>query len=53
MLQICRKDKEKVYGAICTGNIDEAEMSFFNQTQSSGHIGGRLEAEQAVEASGR
>ena len=30
MIQICRKDKEKVYGAIRTGKIDAAEMSFPN-----------------------
>ena len=30
MIQICRKDKEKVYEAICTGKIDAAEMSFPN-----------------------
>ena len=27
MIQICRKDKEKVYEAIRTGKIDVAEMS--------------------------
>lgn len=30
MIQICRKDKEKVYEAIRTGRIDAAEMSFPN-----------------------
>lgn len=30
MVQICRKDKEKVYEAIRTGKIDAAEMSFPN-----------------------
>lgn len=30
MIQICRKDKEKVYETICTGKIDAAEMSFPN-----------------------
>ena len=30
MIQICQKDKEKVYGAIRTGKIDAAEMSFPN-----------------------
>ena len=30
MIQICRKDKEKVYEAIRTGKIDAAEMSFPN-----------------------
>ena len=30
MIQICRKDKEKVYEAIRTGKIDTAEMSFPN-----------------------
>lgn len=30
MIQICRKDKEKVYKAIRTGKIDSAEMSFSN-----------------------
>lgn len=30
MIQIYRKDKEKVYEAIRTGNIDAAEMSFPN-----------------------
>ena len=30
MIQICRKDKEKVYKAIRTGKIDAAEMSFPN-----------------------
>lgn len=30
MIQICRKDKEKVYNAIRTGKIDAAEMSFPN-----------------------
>lgn len=30
MIQICRKDKEKVYDAIRTGKIDAAEMSFPN-----------------------
>lgn len=30
MIQICRKDKEKVYEALRTGNIDAAEMSFPN-----------------------
>lgn len=30
MLQICRKDKEKLYKAIRTGKIDTAEMSFPN-----------------------
>ncbi len=28
MIQICRKNKEKVFGAIRTGKIDAAEMSF-------------------------
>lgn len=30
MIQICRKDKEKVYEAIRTGKINVAEMSFPN-----------------------
>ena len=30
MIQICQKDKEKVYDAIRTGKIDAAEMSFPN-----------------------
>lgn len=30
MIQICRKDKEKVYDAIRTGKIDAAELSFPN-----------------------
>lgn len=30
MIQICRKDKEKVYEAIRAGKIDTAEMSFPN-----------------------
>ena len=30
MIQICRKEKEKVYQAIRTGKIDAAEMSFPN-----------------------
>ena len=30
MIQICRKDKEKVYEAIRTGKVDAAEMSFPN-----------------------
>jgi len=30
MIQICRKDKEKVFEAIRTGKIDAAEMSFPN-----------------------
>lgn len=30
MIQICRKDKEKVYNAIRTGKIDAAEISFPN-----------------------
>ena len=30
MIQICRKDKEKVYAAIRSGKIDAAEMSFPN-----------------------
>ena len=30
MIQICQKDKEEVYEAICTGEIDAAEMSFPN-----------------------
>ena len=30
MIQICRKDKEKVYEAIRKGKIDAAEMSFPN-----------------------
>ncbi len=30
MIQICRKDKERVYRAIRTGKIDAAEMSFPN-----------------------
>ncbi len=30
MIQICRKDKEKVYEAIRSGKIDAAEMSFPN-----------------------
>lgn len=30
MIQICQNDKKKVYGAIRTGNIDAAEMSFPN-----------------------
>ena len=30
MIQICQKDKEKVYEAIRTGKIDAAEMSFPN-----------------------
>ena len=30
MIQICRKEKEKVYQAIRTGNIDAAELSFPN-----------------------
>ena len=30
MIQICRKDKEKVFDAIRTGKIDAAEMSFPN-----------------------
>ncbi len=30
MIQICQKDKETVYEAICTGKIDAAEMSFPN-----------------------
>lgn len=30
MIQICRKDKEKVYKAIRTGKIDATEMSFPN-----------------------
>lgn len=30
MIQICRKDKEKVYKAIRSGKIDAAEMSFPN-----------------------
>lgn len=30
MIQICRKDKKKVYEAIRTGKIDAAEMSFPN-----------------------
>ena len=30
MIQICRKDKEKVFEEIRTGKIDAAEMSFPN-----------------------
>ena len=30
MIQICRKDKKKVYDAIRTGKIDAADMSFPN-----------------------
>ena len=30
MVQICQKDKEKVFEAIRTGKIDSAEMSFPN-----------------------
>ena len=30
MIQICQKDKEKVYAAIRSGKIDAAEMSFPN-----------------------
>lgn len=30
MIQICKKDKEKVFEAIRTGQIDAAEMSFPN-----------------------
>lgn len=30
MIQICHKEKEKVYQAIRTGNIDATEMSFPN-----------------------
>ena len=30
MIQICQKDKEKVFEAIRTGKIDAAEMSFPN-----------------------
>lgn len=30
MIQIYRKDKEKVYEAIRTGKVDAAEMSFPN-----------------------
>ena len=30
MIQICRKEKEKVYQAIRAGRIDAAEMSFPN-----------------------
>lgn len=30
MIQICRKDKEKVFEAIRIGKIDAAEMSFPN-----------------------
>lgn len=30
MIQICRKDKEKIYDAIRTGKIDAVEMSFPN-----------------------
>ena len=30
MIQICHKDKEKIYEAIRKGNIDAAEMSFPN-----------------------
>ncbi len=30
MIQICKKDKEKVYNAIRTGKIDAADMSFPN-----------------------
>ncbi len=32
MIQICKKDKEKVFEAIRTGQIDAAEMSFPNLT---------------------
>ncbi len=31
MIQICRKDNEKVYEAIRTRKIDVAEMAFPNQ----------------------
>lgn len=31
MIQICQKDKEKVFEAIRTGKIDVAEMSFPNR----------------------
>ena len=30
MIQICRKEKERVYQAICSGHIDAAELSFPN-----------------------
>ena len=30
MVQICRKDKEKVYEAMRTGKIDASEVSFPN-----------------------
>ena len=30
MIQICRKEKEKGFEAICAGKIDAAEMSFPN-----------------------
>ena len=30
MIRICQKNKDKVYEAIRTGNIDAAEMSFPN-----------------------
>ena len=30
MIQICQKDKEKVFEVIRTGKIDAAEMSFPN-----------------------
>ena len=30
MIQLCRKDKEKVYQAIRSGNIDAADMAFPN-----------------------
>ena len=30
MIQICQKDKEKVYEAIRTGKIDAAEMREFD-----------------------
>ena len=30
MIQLCRKDKEKVYQAICSGKIDAADMAFPN-----------------------
>ena len=32
MIQICQKDKEKVFEAIHTGKIDATEMSFPNLT---------------------
>ena len=30
MIQICQKEKEKVYDAICSGSIDVAQLSFPN-----------------------